>query len=58
MSRLVTRAHYPSDVLAGAVLGGLTAWLVARAFARRRLIFGFNQKGGLIRRKGASGRLA
>lgn len=57
ISRMITRAHYPSDVLAGAVLGGVTAWLVARAFARYRLIFGFDPAGWLVRRKGASGRL-
>lgn len=56
-SRLVTRAHYPSDVLAGCLLGALLAWLVARAFARRRLVFGFDAAGRVVRRKGASGRL-
>jgi undecaprenyl-diphosphatase len=57
VSRLGTRAHYPSDVLAGCLAGGLTAWLFARALARRRLVFGFDGAGRLVRRRGASGRL-
>lgn len=56
-SRLITGAHYPSDVLAGCVLGGLTAWLLARGLAQRRLVFGFDSDGRLIRRRGASGAL-
>ncbi|MYZ50215.1 phosphatase PAP2 family protein [Propylenella binzhouense] len=56
-SRLATRQHYPTDALAGCLLGALVAWLLARAFARLRLVFGFDETGGLIRRKGASGRL-
>ena len=57
LSRLFVQAHYPSDVLAGCLLGGVAAWLIARAFARRRLVFGFDADGSLIRRRGASGRL-
>jgi membrane-associated phospholipid phosphatase len=56
-SRMFVNAHYPSDVLAGGLLGGVTAWLVARAFAQRRIVFGFSEDGSLVRRKGASGRL-
>jgi undecaprenyl-diphosphatase len=57
VSRLFTRAHYPSDVLAGCALGGIAAWLIARALARHRLVFGFDNAGRLTRRRGASGRL-
>lgn len=57
VSRLFTGAHYPSDVLAGGLLGALTAWLIARALAGRRLLFGFDKAGSLIRRRSASGRL-
>jgi undecaprenyl-diphosphatase len=57
-SRPLIGVHYPSDMLAGCLLGGTTAWLLARAFAQRRLIFGFDADGRLIRRKGASGRLS
>jgi membrane-associated phospholipid phosphatase len=56
-SRLFILAHYPSDMFAGCFLGGGAAWLIARVLARHRLIFGFDQSGNLIRRKGASGRL-
>ena len=38
-SRIVVSAHYPSDVLAGAVVGTVGALLVRRAFALRRLGF-------------------
>ena len=57
VSRLFVGAHYPSDVIAGGMLGGVTAWLMARALARRRLLFEFSSEGSLARRKGASGRL-
>ncbi len=57
VSRLFTAAHYPSDVLAGGLLGGLTAWLLARALAQRRLLFDFDPAGRLIRRKSATARL-
>ena len=56
-SRLFVLAHYPSDMFAGCLLGAGTAWLFARALARRRLIFSFDANGDLIRRRGASGRL-
>ncbi len=57
MSRIFIAAHYPSDVLAGGLLGALIAWLFARALAQRRLLFDFDREGRLIRRKSASGRL-
>ena len=57
VSRLFVGAHYPSDVFAGGLLGGVTAWLMARALARQRLVFGFDDEGSLVRRRGASGRL-
>jgi membrane-associated phospholipid phosphatase len=56
-SRLFILQHYPSDMFAGCLLGGGGAWLIARAFAQRRLIFGFDRDGRLVRRGGASGRL-
>jgi undecaprenyl-diphosphatase len=56
-SRLFILQHYPSDMFAGCLLGGGGAWLIARAFAQRRLIFGFDSDGRLVRRSGASGRL-
>jgi undecaprenyl-diphosphatase len=56
-SRLFLLQHYPSDMLAGCLLGGTTAWIFARVLARHRLIFTFDDTGHLIRRTGASGRL-
>lgn len=49
-SRVVIGAHYPSDIIAGFALGALLAWLIARAFARRRLVFAFDGNGRLRRR--------
>jgi membrane-associated phospholipid phosphatase len=39
LSRVVLTAHYPSDVLAGALVGAAGAWLVQQWFAARRLGF-------------------
>jgi undecaprenyl-diphosphatase len=41
-SRVVVLAHHPSDVIAGAVVGSLGAFLVRRWFAARRLVFSAN----------------
>jgi membrane-associated phospholipid phosphatase len=38
-SRVIIAAHYPSDVIAGAVVGGFAALLVRNYFAARRLGF-------------------
>jgi undecaprenyl-diphosphatase len=45
LSRIVVGAHYPSDVLAGAVVGGLGALLVRAWFAQRRLVFAMDRDG-------------
>ena len=47
LARVTTGAHYPSDVLGGFALGSLVAWLMARALARRRLVFRFDEAGRL-----------
>ena len=39
LSRVVTGAHYPSDVMAGAALGAASAFLLRRAFAARHIVF-------------------
>ena len=36
-SRIIINAHYPSDVLAGAALGGAVAWAIGQGFARAGL---------------------
>jgi membrane-associated phospholipid phosphatase len=46
-SRVVVTAHYPSDVLAGAVVGIVGAVLVRRYFAQRRLGFAIGPDGAI-----------
>jgi undecaprenyl-diphosphatase len=48
VSRVVVEAHYPSDVLAGAVFGAFGAVIVRNWFAARRLGF-VPQPDGTIR---------
>ena len=50
LSRLVVGAHYPTDVLAGAVLGTLGAYAVRNYFARRRWGFAFSPEGRVVPR--------
>ncbi len=38
-SRVITGAHYPSDVIAGAALGAATTIFLRRAFAARHIVF-------------------
>jgi undecaprenyl-diphosphatase len=45
MSRIVVTAHYPTDVLAGAVVGTVGALMVRRYFALRRLGFSIGLDG-------------
>jgi undecaprenyl-diphosphatase len=55
-SRLVITAHHPSDVVAGAIVGGLGAWLVQRYFAARNLGFGVTEQGVIAHFPGPSRR--
>ena len=48
LSRVVLTAHYPSDVVAGAVVGAAGAWLVQQWFAARGLGFAVSA-GGAVR---------
>ena len=47
VSRMMVGAHFPSDVVAGLALGAGFAWIYARSFARKRLLFEFGAKGHL-----------
>jgi undecaprenyl-diphosphatase len=52
VSRVVISAHYPSDVLVGAVIGSLCAILLRRAFARRGIAFRHTPAGPRLRGAG------
>jgi undecaprenyl-diphosphatase len=47
LSRVVITAHHPSDVIAGALVGGIGALLVRNYFAARRIGFGVNGEGAV-----------
>jgi undecaprenyl-diphosphatase len=44
-SRVITGAHYPSDVIAGAALGFATVIVMRRAFAARQIVFRSRESG-------------
>src|SRR4029078_3866583 len=46
ISRVVVTAHYPTDVLSGALVGAVGAMMVRRYFALRRLGFSIGPAGG------------
>jgi len=50
ISRTAIGVHYPSDVFAGLMLGGIFTWVYARSFARKRLLFSFDDQGRLCLR--------
>ena len=54
VSRVVVTAHYPSDVLAGALVGVTGALLVRRWFALRGLGFSIDAQGVLRQKSGPS----
>lgn len=56
VSRVVVNAHYPTDVLAGAVVGTVGALMVRRWFAMRRLGFSYGPDGMPHVYPGPSGR--
>jgi len=47
-SRVIIAAHYPSDVVAGACLGGFGAVLIRNYFAARRLSFAATRDGTVL----------
>jgi undecaprenyl-diphosphatase len=52
VSRVIISAHYPSDVLIGAIIGSLSAILLRRAFARRGIAFSHTPAGPRLRGAG------
>ena len=56
ISRVVIYAHHPSDVLAGAMVGGVGALLVRQSFAARGLAFGVTPQGAIAAFPGPSKR--
>jgi membrane-associated phospholipid phosphatase len=50
LSRIVLGVHYPTDVLAGAVVGTLGAYLVRNVFASRRWVFEYAADGTVLMR--------
>ncbi|WP_150526088.1 phosphatase PAP2 family protein [Roseibium sediminis] len=46
-SRVMVGAHFPSDVIAGVLLGMTFTYFTGRALARRRLGFAYNKDGGI-----------
>lgn len=50
ISRPAIGVHFPSDVLAGFCFGGAFSYLYARSFARKRLLFAFDETGHLVPR--------
>lgn len=45
VSRPVLGVHFPSDIVAGFCFGGAFSYFYARAFARKRLLFAFDDDG-------------
>jgi membrane-associated phospholipid phosphatase len=54
MSRVMVTAHYPTDVLAGALVGIAGAAMVRRYFAQRRLGFAIEENGTIHQYPGPS----
>jgi membrane-associated phospholipid phosphatase len=54
ISRVVVTAHYPTDVLAGALVGIAGAMMVRRYFAQRRLGFSIEPDGAIYQYPGPS----
>ena len=53
-SRVIITVHYPSDVIAGALVGGFGALLVRNWFAARRLGFAIAPDGRVMALPGPS----
>lgn len=51
ITRMAVGAHYPSDLIGGLLVGSVFTWLYARSFARKRLLFRFDEQDRLAFRK-------
>ena len=51
ITRLGVGSHYPADLIGGLAVGSIFTWLYARSFARKRLLFSFDDAGRLKFRK-------
>jgi undecaprenyl-diphosphatase len=56
LSRVIISAHYTSDVIAGALVGGFAALIIRNHFAARRLGFSVAPDGSVHRLPGPSWR--
>jgi membrane-associated phospholipid phosphatase len=57
ISRPVMGVHFISDIAGGLVFGGGFVWFYARLFARKRLLFKFNENGQLALRGEGRGKM-
>ncbi len=57
ISRPVLGVHFPSDVVAGFAFGAAFVWIYARQFARKRLLFKFNNNGTMVLRGEGRGKM-
>lgn len=55
-TRIVLSSHYPSDVVAGAVLGTAAALWTVKLFAARRVVFAVDAGGAIVPMAGPSAR--
>lgn len=55
-TRIVLSSHFPSDVVAGAVLGTVAALWTVKLFAARRVVFAVDAEGAIVPMAGPSAR--
>ncbi len=57
ISRPALGVHFPSDVVAGFAFGAAFVWIYARQFARKRLLFKFDNNGTMVLRGEGRGKM-